>query len=308
MGIFRRIPTMLAFLGLAAVFPGQGCACGAPPDGETGSPCSATDPCNEGFACQIAEDGETALCAELVESRAAGEACDNALQCASGACVGDDEKTCVETCPGRAPCEDPLKCFLVEVNFVCLTPLDDRVSGEACDTPRQCASGYCVDVPHVGNPTCFEPCEDDGSCPGDLGCHPLEFGGQVCVPLAEDGAACESDDVCAGGHCVKDTGQSGDPLICASACGPFRSCDAGYACVDELGGEPLCAPLVDDRGLDESCDRPRQCLSGHCVTFDTGDGILGTLCAEPCGDSGTCPDDKICWEAESGPDVCGPIP
>lgn len=266
------------------------------------APCGADRPCQEGYAC-IAEDGRPG-CFRIEGTLQTGEACDEDTQCASGACVGEKEaKHCVELCAEDLSCPDDQGCFLVGPRKVCLTPLDDRTAGEACETPRQCGSGRCVAVEHVGTGGfCVDACGEGGACASEgHACVTLDIGAQVCVPAAEDGTPCHTPEICQNGRCVTDV--DGE-AICTGVCGEGDTCAEGWTCVHDDEGTPICMPRLDDRQAGEPCESARECASGTCASFQGH----GALCAEPCGPDNTCPDGELCWETDSGTGLCGPPP
>ena len=67
-------------------------------------------------------------------------------------------------------------------------------------------------------------------------------------------------------------------------------------------------PLTDHRAAGATCDNARECTSGHCVHFKSGNDDLGTLCAAACPNDGSCDTDQICWDVSDTLHVCGPTP
>ena len=66
--------------------------------------------------------------------------------------------------------------------------------------------------------------------------------------------------------------------------------------------------MLDSRPAGEPCTSARECESGHCAHFATDTEELGTLCADPCAEDGTCGGGLVCWQDGAGTDVCGPSP
>jgi hypothetical protein len=289
---------------------GSGFVCTEEPGASTRTctqACAADLGCPAGFACVERTDGVfEGICLTLTGDRAVGEACIRDTECASGACNrGDTRSVCVETCNLLLPCEDPEeRCTLDGVRYICAVPLDDRLAGETCTDPRQCASGTCVRPPGDEPAICADNCSASVACSdSELVCVRLEGGARACLAPLEDGAACLSSETCDGGFCIEDVDGT---ARCASAC--LRGgCEDGFACVKDAERNEVCMPLLDDRASGEACSGARDCRSGHCARFVTNERDFGTLCADPC-DEGQCEGGLVCWENPVGPDVCGPQP
>lgn len=266
--------------------------------------CGPDDPCTDSEACINVASGGGA-CFEVDGNRPVNDACSLDTQCESGACEGDvGNRRCVEVCGSDGECSDgDTRCTLVPPRRVCLAPLDNKTTGEACDTPRQCASGYCINAPHVAESSfCADGCGNgESDCEGDNVCAELETGAHVCVPAAADGEPCIAAGICAGGRCVNDDGDN----ICASNCDDW-SCATGFACLP-AGDAPVCVPTTDDRAPGEDCDTHRDCSSGHCEHFATDSVDWGKICADTCI-AEECGAETVCWEVDPGPSLCGPIP
>lgn len=265
-----------------------------------GIPCGADRPCGAGFACVAGTSAPS--CERLEDDRPVGASCTADTECASGACVGDDDAArCVGLCQEDLSCGEEERCFFVGLRTVCLSPLDDRATGESCETPRQCASGRCVALPHLGETgRCVAPCDENRSCGEPEVCVALEIGTDVCVPAADDGVPCDGPAICAGGRCVADLD---GVAICTESCGEGQSCDEGWSCVADADGQAVCMPRLDTRPDGVACDVSRECASGICARF----ADFGTLCASACADMDACPEGQICWSSDAG-GLCGPLP
>lgn len=273
--------------------------------------CGADNPCPEGSAC-VEDDGVFA-CYEIVGDLALGEACAKDTECLSGACVGDETAGmfCAQPCVVDDECPTEQRCYVADQRKVCLEPLDDREAGEACTTPRECASARCVQLLEGDDAICLDGCAPDEGCTGPRNCVELETGAHVCVDYVPDGTACTTPIICQRGRCVADEGGDG---VCTGPCGEDESCADGWACVEDDEGAPICMPLTDQKAAGEDCASARECASGHCARFATETEDFGTLCADPCipganeGEQ-TCADEElVCWEVPEGPDLCGPFP
>jgi hypothetical protein len=279
--------------------------CLFPEDGEPlcARQCGAEVQCDVGTACVENTDGSFA-CAPIVDERGIGEACDEDTQCTSGACVGDDEnvKRCVVLCTEDTECGDGELCYVVDQRKVCLEPLDDRAAGDACSTPRECASARCAGVPPDEDaPVCLDGCVPEDGCAGERGCVPLNSGGHVCVALLADGETCFHENACENGRCVTDVDES---VICTGPCGDDAPCADDWLCLEDAEGAPICLPKTDTKAALAACESARECASGHCGNFQ-GD----TLCADPCDENDGCVDENtVCWTADVGTSLCGPIP
>lgn len=279
-----------------------------------GEPCAADLGCPAGQACIARDDGTLeGACLVLLDDVAVGDPCTSDRDCQSGACEGEGASVCVEQCTQDLSCEDAAqRCVLDGVRRVCVPPTDDLPAGEPCADPRECTSGTCVDPPdpiqgEATEPVCADTCREASDCPreGDA-CVRLLGGARACLEPLEDGMACQAEGACEGGFCLEDIDGSHK---CASAC-VDDECEDGFLCVDDTEGHRVCMPKLDDRPAGEPCTSSRQCDSGHCAHFGTATEELGTLCADPCADDGTCSGDLVCWQDDQagGVDLCGPAP
>jgi hypothetical protein len=264
--------------------------------------CDAQNPCPDEMAC-VDVDGAF-RCLAITGEIPIDESCDSDTACETGACVGDPGfERCAPLCVDNDGCGDGERCYQIEQRRVCLPPIDDRIAGESCETPRQCDSGYCVATPQTTGAVCVVDCLN-AACEGEgQVCARLDNGAEVCVLGGNDGEACTTPETCVSDRCVVDT--DGD-AICTRGCD--YDCDPGWACVPDADDALVCMPLLETRAPQTPCASARQCASGLCVHFDTGTVDHGDLCAVRCGDSGACFNDTVCWETSVGPDVCGPIP
>jgi hypothetical protein len=268
--------------------------------------CAADLPCAAGQACVARDDGSfEGACLALTDDVPDGAACADDRECASGACLG----ACLAVCQvgGACPSADE-RCTLQGLRHVCALPLDDRAAGEACSSSLECASGTCVIAPgdDVAQAACADACSNDIGCGQGEVCVRLTGGGRACLTPLADGAVCQANGACAGGHCVLDID---DTKKCASECPP-PGCAAGFVCQEQadVDGNDLCLPLLDTRASGADCTSERQCASGHCAHFAAGADDFGTLCADPCDAAGQCEAPLVCWADPEGTDVCGPAP
>jgi hypothetical protein len=295
---------------------GEVCVEGAEGLGECTRACAADLRCPQGQACIARDDGSfEGACLAITGSFGRGEQCTGDRDCLSGACLGEDgTRVCVDVCSLDAPCSDAADlCTLEGLRRVCAPPLDDRAAGELCASPSECVSGTCVVPPgqDLADAICVDNCSPDLACTveGEV-CVRLTGGARACLTPLADGVPCQASSACAGGFCILDLD---DQLKCASACDD-GACAEGFACDVDNEGNQVCMPVfADPRPSGETCESPRECLSGHCARFNAPefDGRpaidFGTLCADPCVDE-ECSGDLVCWGDPEGTDVCGPDP
>jgi hypothetical protein len=272
--------------------------------------CHADKPCPSGFACVLQPGEENAVCLGIIGDLEDRRECTLDTQCASGACVGEEDgvQACTSTCAGDEDCGGDERCYVLAQRKICAPPLEDRPTGDGCDSPRECASARCVVLPHVDpdEGRCVDGCETDDTCGEGEGCATLVLGGDVCVDLGDDGEVCANSDTCEGGICIIDTFQEGDE-ICTSSCGELEDCPEGFACVPDQDEFLVCMPVLEQGAAGDVCDSARDCASGHCGDFTSGG--FGPQCADPCDAQDQCADeDRVCYETDFGPNLCGPIP
>ncbi|MCC7109150.1 MAG: hypothetical protein IT382_07675 [Deltaproteobacteria bacterium] len=281
---------------------------------QCGAPCAADLGCPAGQACMLRDDGSLeGACLVLLDDLAVGEDCSSDRDCASGACEGATAPICVDQGTDDLSCEDAaLRCILDGVRRVCVPPTDELEAGAPCTDPRQCLAGTCIDPPDAADgeprpPVCADNCSEAADCPreGDA-CVRLVGGARACLEPLADGMSCQASSACAGGFCLEDIDGS---HRCASAC-VDEACAEGFVCVSDTESNRVCMPQLETRSAGEACDSSRQCASGYCAHFKAGEEELGTLCADPCSDSGTCEGGLVCWvdDSEGGTDLCGPVP
>jgi hypothetical protein len=316
----KRTPLVAALLLLTS-------ACPTTPPETTPGPCDSDDACDDGETCTEV-DGEptcvapcdlanpcpadtvcteqdgAAVCVPTTGELIIGEPCNSDLDCASGACAIEPAgPVCVMDCTAGEICLTGTRCMQSGPRLLCLSPLDDRADGEACETPRDCLSSFCVKVPHLVSSVCAASC--DTTCGPGLACVPIEAGATVCVDAAADGETCTTAAVCAGGTCITDVDETS---YCTSPCVDGDCATEGWACMPTVSDVDVCMPPLDDKVAGEACASARECASGHCGSFATDTEDLGDLCADPCDAEGLCAVDLVCWSTTVGPDLCGPIP
>lgn len=260
------------------------------------SDCSAVNPCPEGEACTQVDGAR--ICVAAGEGEL-GDECDDNAQCASGACVlAGETSVCVILCEDDSDCSGAARCYTTDLARVCLTPVDDRVVGEACTSPTQCDSGLCASQA-TDDATCVAPCGEGESCGGGTLCAELQSGERACLRGLDDGEICTTPDLCKSGRCVADDDGT---RICTGAC-PGWDCEPGWSCVASLAGDRICMPNTDSRAAGETCESARDCEDPFCVNF--GEDI-GVRCAPACEQDVLCDEPMVCWEVDDQPNVCGP--
>ncbi len=255
---------------------GGTCAGSVPPNCDDGNVCT-DDSCDPVLGCQ--QVNNTAPCDDA-------DACTTLDTCAAGTCVGgvppdcDDGNVCTDD-----SCDSVLGCQNSNNGISC----DD---GDACTTFDTCAGGACVGG---SAPDCNDGnvCTDDSCDPG-LGCQNINN-----AAPCDDGDACSTIDVCAGGTCTGSTPpdcDDGNPCT-DDACNPSigcvstnnnSPCDDGVPCTsgDTCSGGTCAGSAVDCSGLDDACN------AGVC---ETGTGACVT---QPVNDGGACDDGDLCTTAD----------
>ena len=250
------------------------------------------------------------------------------------ACVGNVARDCVErrTAPGNmATAADLEGCASATGAIDCLTffgnlerprpPIAPACAfkgtladGSYCIDDGQCQSAKCAFYLTDACGTCVTPdeslpCTLDKECPSGRVCSPL----QQCVPPAELGSPCGSDDrcgsslVCRKGTCETRAkeGEACDamlddcvvPLYCNAvshvcerelvhgasgpcyvlATGQFAACAAGFTCTSVRSGDICGAPyrLGQSCGFSSDCDTGLSCLEGTCTR------LSASVCSSP---------------------------
>ncbi|AKT40663.1 hypothetical protein [Chondromyces crocatus] len=265
-------------------------SCGNPQGQCTPLPLGTTDTCTGGAQCNGM--GECRLPTGLL--------CMNGAQCLSGYCT--DGVCCNEVCgdacescavPGLVgTCSPTAEGQQDDCNpgEVCHNGSCSGEGGSQCNSPSDCASGFCIDGVCCAT-ACNEPCHacdvtgSVGTCAPD----PLENGQQdTCsnVEVCDDGACkrvdgqtCNAAAQCASDVCI-------DGVCCATACN-----EACHAC-DVPGSVGTCSPdpSLDDQ--QDTCNPNELCSNGTC-TADVGVACsVNSDCA-----SGFCVDEVCCATA-----------
>lgn len=139
----------------------------------------------------------------------------------------------------------------------------------------------------IGSTACEpmpETCNDmDDDCDGEVDEDCLGFG-----------QACTNNEECSGGLC----GETENGRICTRSCDASRvdiGCPQGLFCQQTNGCNGICAPVVAERTLGESCSSSGECRSRLCA---------GAVCVAPCerGD-GNCFAGEACQGIAEG--ACG---
>jgi hypothetical protein len=213
-------------------------------------------------------------------------------------------------------------------------PAGDRAYGDPCDCASQCASGFCVENPHLpegeGRGSCTEVCQPQVGCPGvdrcvpaevppdKAGCppagHDLQVGDRVNVCVTnETGIPCNVQDPVAcriEGTCVQPPdaipGVIPVQAACAAGCGRDDDCPPGFNCaVQNIGGRQVqvCSPGTTVINICPGGDF-LQCGQGTCpnpggrneadITFCLQLGQGDGYCSCSCGSSADCPAGFAC--------------
>jgi hypothetical protein len=216
---------------------GDGCAanqiCGA----------SLTPSANQ-HGCQVATD---------IGALLSGAVCSDDADCRSGDClndprtVGPPDRFCTDFCGSDAYCQNGTKCMNLGDTGRCFPVLASQDLGfdDVCQTARafECESRACVEFA-AGDPRCTDVCCDNGDCPAGFHCgvegtgSAGPIGGVDTVPVCmpddagnggrQAGAACSTNDQCAGQFCDANLG------VCVDVCCNDNTCPAGLTCEDAL--------------------------------------------------------------------------
>ena len=208
-----------------------------------------------GLSCDAIYDAALpAACDGLAGSRAVGQPCATALQCASGACSDSSDEPC----------------------GVCLEVVG---SGAACDDARRCGPGlYCS----AG--ACADLVGRGGACGPGARCNPaLACIGGVCASPLGESDACDPDEVgcdlnqglfcsSADRRCVRAT-IAGPSEACGDLPGSasFVYCAVGTYCHVTQGARGTCEPRVPDGAACATgpsaaeCALPARCVDGVCT-------------------------------------------
>ena len=261
---------------------------------------------------------------------AAGQACDLAAQCQSGACtttysyVHDqgcgicvDVKKAGEACSATTMCDYGSTC----TDGVCVGW--GNAVGEACEAPKgesncqrhlHCPNGTCVPRLHVGD-SCGDTFDQWEACPRGSVCH-----ASTCQLVVEGHAGDACDDIvvgcgmemfCAEGHCRKPVANVGPGGACTGdICAPGLRCrdsvcaappQAGDSCYDDIQCAPglICPTILVQaprcsapRQEDEACESTDACDNG---LFCDGAIPKTPLCHRKGASGEACSEGIPCW-------------
>jgi hypothetical protein len=235
-------------------------------------------------SCDAINDGDALGCSDLVEvrgTRAAGEPCEDDVQCASAACSQRSDAECGvcarDAGEGESCAEDGVTCG---AGLYCDFNDDDRPdlcrrkgpAGAACERRSECEDGLLCDggacKPFSALPKAGEPCAD--RCAFGSAC-----GDGTCVVLPQENQPCLSDD---------------RPV---PSCALGLDCDeAGNVCKRRFTGE------VDPGGAcdDDTFCKGGTCAAGRCVAY----AKLGEACSDGDGGPGSAPPCEDDYECTAG--------
>ena len=151
--------------------------------------CDATS-CPAGDVCGVAEPISPVLLVpmrcEPAASSELGDLCATHLECATGVCTNGVCSTCDL---GTNPCANGEACRSAWIHgpYVCAAGEARRISGEACATDADCASGRCNGDSRNACRTDGRPCGNDHNCP--VLDNSLTPG--ACEPVGVTGGTCQ---------------------------------------------------------------------------------------------------------------------
>ena len=240
--------------------------------------CDPTRPgagCGDGYHC-VDSGACTGFCVPgAAGTLGIGTACTDDAACASGNCVdpGDGAMRCLAACFGDAgQCASGEVCAASNGGCGACIPSalfgSPHGLGEECTGDAQCRSGHCGTRDGVSE--CETPCTGT-SCSAGFVC----VGGECVLDRAQPaGGVCADQADCAVGTCATGgTRRWCTPTDCTTA-----SCPNGTTCVDNGGGNFLCAPTLALPG--EPCNAGSDCGSGTCFEHEC---TVSCLEANDCG-------------------------
>lgn len=199
--------------------------------------CVRPEDCGSGATC----DNGTCV-ADRCEGRddgVLGDACDAAVDCCNGMCLGNPRTgagRCTDTCEVWRDCNPvgtgirDLFCYRAEGLPSPLCAQSDF--GVPCAAPTDCLDGLCLSTQLGGRTSCTWRCRSSLDCPSGTACagFPTATGtAYACAPIGE--GPCGGDGrLCFGTYCLtSDT----DPNIdyCTASCRQPADCPEGWACV-----------------------------------------------------------------------------
>jgi len=272
----------------------------APPDFESAR-------CDEEHPCPASRQCRAFACVEPLAPRL-GESCTSEQRCEVGFC---EKGTCRAPRPLGAACVQDVECaarceVAASGKGVCTI---DRKPGEPCGPNVHCANG-CVEgtcarlaagMSCRGDDDCLSACliNEQGdytcaslaseSCDETVPCLQSACIRGICA-LAENGAACESNDGCLSGSCLEN---NLNEQVCAARLN--ENCDATTPCHLGICSSGVCAY----QGLGGPCNRYSDCSSSRCESHPVSGELI---CLPGLGDA--CSDAAPCATGRCAGDVC----
>jgi len=234
-----------------------------------GDQCASDEQCPAGMTCRPRGVFLSRECLWPRGSREVGEACVNADECATWACVDNRCRCVLDTdCAGAEVCA---------LGECVAAPDPPRLPGQSCSSDAQCLLGRCVDG------VCG--CQSHGDCDAADWCasasvvptpvlQALGIGTRgVCVRDLEDGLPCDSGEMCKKDACGATLG----PKRCYGAnsagrgaqCYANEQCQRDMQCQLDCNWSGLCIPLtsgvMQSPPADCTCTTTCQCTrDDHC--------------------------------------------
>lgn len=132
------------------------------------------------------------------------------------------------------------------LDFIDETAAGTSAIGDGCFYAQQCVSGVCFQDVDGGFPYCSSDCVTTSDCPDDMACE-LE---RCVYPSPSPGAVgsdCATGVDCTSNVCTRAV--EAEPLMCSKRCTPGKNqCPDGFACADDVAGEPSCLPGTEQDG------------------------------------------------------------
>ncbi|MBP46489.1 MAG: hypothetical protein CMH53_00960 [Myxococcales bacterium] len=232
-------------------------------------PCTTNQQCPAGYGCASLQSGGGA-CIKLGDKKI-GEPCNQASQCASGACYNLGKgNVCTDQCQSSVDCPCGFECdsfqggaklCVAGAKLACLS------NGEQCATDAECKSDLCLQGKcvescsiYAGSKACTDPSK---------GCIRLQAGQPkgVCAQKGPEGygAVCTDDTNCVSLFCNAGT--------CGEPCNPFgpNTCSFKLVCSVADGNVGACLPSSSGGGSNTNVDAgSNQPVDAGGATTDVG--------------------------------------
>lgn len=280
-------------------WPGGYCVQSCTPTAQScGQPQGAN--CPEGQDCLLDPETKQQRCTPV---------CPSGSQCVPFA---QGYSYCLQSCRDHTQCRTDYFCATTTPK-VCW-PRGDRLLGNLCENPVDCATGMCRWLP-TGK-TCTQSCSDQENCPPRYICRNWQ-GESVCekecstnddcpdeyqclarqcqIPPntnpREIGGSCTQHSQCRSGQCLQDNGFLPHGY-CTQSCDSQTPCPTGSYCA-QLGSLQLCL---------RTCQNQSDCGRKHYFCHAEMVRTSSQTTSIPCTSSKTCPNQALPWICHANQD------